>query len=915
VRTEDGYIIHKCLNGDSMAFGFLVDKYKAGVYAFAYERLHNFHDAEDIAQEVFLKAYKSLRTLRRWDSFASWLYRITLNLCRNWIRAQSSRPDHEFIEDQDPELLENHSKDLYRQELACESVREALNSLPEIYCQALTLHYFGGMTSMEIARFAGVSPSAIRMRLSKARSLLKEESLAMMSTAFEKQKLQSNFTFRIVDAVKKMKIQPTPRTGGLPWGLSLATGIIFAVLSFIPQPGILNRVAAGSPLPGEAKVLKTGEIPVDILAVSEISIIANRQGDGDGGEPGSSAPRNANLAVANDDEGVWAQASKEAIVDPETGVKYTRIKTLTGKNDVIRYNAGLNLSPNGKFLLWGQLVIPVDDGEPFELVDMVTDRSVWSPDGKKVAFYADGAIWVLPVSPETGQATGTAGKLLDGEYWYQHIPSWSPDSERIVFERRDEETIGHIWTLSVRDGTLTQITDEPGKEHFPIWSPDGRTIAYQKGYYEVWLVSAESGTPRKIGEHSRYGTPQAWSPDSKWLCYGYGAKRFFRLADGCEFEIDRPNEVGDLLSWSPNGGNMLFYRPSYDYKSSLKVVSVSGGPSLGLGSQLTLWPYGGQFWSPDSKMIVTGGEDKDGEGGFLIIPLAGGDPLPLKLDISVSGGPTPRSLSPDRKRLLFSVKRGENTEDLWVVPISLKDARTTGPAAMVFSGRDKYPEGAWAWSPDGTKLAVIHKWRIWIASAEGGEPVQITPGSQGGDNRPVWSPDGNTISYDHFVGSSGKALLHVIPASGGEARKILDVPGDNRHTWSSNGKELTVAVASEGVISAIPISGGEPRQISNLKELNIDYTRHLRWSPDGRNIAFIGFNKGQNKDQIFIVPAEGGKATELAADDPGEKYCLFWSPDGKWISYNSDGNVKTRPGGEIWEADVSEFLSGGESEQ
>ena len=140
MRTEDGYIIYKCLNGDPTAFGFLVDKYRAGVYAFAYERLHNFHDAEDIAQEVFFKAYRSLRTLRRWDSFASWLYRIALNQCRNWVRAQSSRPDREFIEDQDPELLETHSGDLHREELTYEPVREALDSLPEMYSQVLTLH-------------------------------------------------------------------------------------------------------------------------------------------------------------------------------------------------------------------------------------------------------------------------------------------------------------------------------------------------------------------------------------------------------------------------------------------------------------------------------------------------------------------------------------------------------------------------------------------------------------------------------------------------------------------------------------------------------------------------------------------------------------------------------------------------------
>ena len=71
MKTEDGYIVHKCLNGDSAAFGFLVDKYRSGVFAFACERLHNFHDAEEVAQEVFVRAYKSLRTLKRWHSFAS----------------------------------------------------------------------------------------------------------------------------------------------------------------------------------------------------------------------------------------------------------------------------------------------------------------------------------------------------------------------------------------------------------------------------------------------------------------------------------------------------------------------------------------------------------------------------------------------------------------------------------------------------------------------------------------------------------------------------------------------------------------------------------------------------------------------------------------------------------------------------
>ena len=54
MRTEDGYVIHKCINGEPEAFGFLVDKYKASIYAFAYTKLCNFRDAEDVTQEVFI---------------------------------------------------------------------------------------------------------------------------------------------------------------------------------------------------------------------------------------------------------------------------------------------------------------------------------------------------------------------------------------------------------------------------------------------------------------------------------------------------------------------------------------------------------------------------------------------------------------------------------------------------------------------------------------------------------------------------------------------------------------------------------------------------------------------------------------------------------------------------------------------
>ncbi len=391
VRTEDGYIIHKCLGGDPDAFGLLVDKYKASIYSLAYYKLGNFHDAEELTQEVFIKAYQKLRTLKRYDSFLAWLYAITANFCRNWIQSRARQPRHESIEDNGPEILDSLSILSHRNRAADESLsdslHEALDSLSEMHRQVLTLHYLGGMTTNEMARFLGTSPNTIMQRLHRARAKLRQEMVTMMSRTFEKRRLQSSFTLRIMNAVKKMKIQPMPRTTGLPWGLSLATGIMITFLSLAPQPSMFSRVATGSPFPGETKVVENGEIPVDIMKVFQVPILAGEQGDGNSAEREPPDPQPATLVAAETGDDAPTKgiaADKDVIIDPETGIKYTKIKTLVGKKDVITWSSSrLNLSPNGKFLLWHKTVIPLDDGDPFDLVDMPAYNGIWSPDGKK----------------------------------------------------------------------------------------------------------------------------------------------------------------------------------------------------------------------------------------------------------------------------------------------------------------------------------------------------------------------------------------------------------------------------------------------------------------------------------------------------------------------------------------------------
>jgi len=297
MRTEDGYIIRQCLDGEKEAFGFLVDKYRQSIYAFAYGKLLNFHDAEDITQEAFIIAYRKLHTLKRWDSFLAWLYSITYNECKKFIKKNYNRPDGEFIVEQERKMINLYSLNSYQEEQVRESLYEALASLPEIYRQTLTLYYLGGMSSREIARFLGTSPNSIDHRLSRGRTKLKKEMLDMMSTTFEQQKLQPGFTFRIVEMVKQIKIKPAPRsTPLLPFGLSAAaTGIVLTVLMFSPHLISLTPLGAllDSPMPSKTTAIPVGELPVSVLEISEITFLSGQQGDGKDGKPKLSKPQNA----------------------------------------------------------------------------------------------------------------------------------------------------------------------------------------------------------------------------------------------------------------------------------------------------------------------------------------------------------------------------------------------------------------------------------------------------------------------------------------------------------------------------------------------------------------------------------------------------------------------------------------------
>ncbi|MFQ6043443.1 MAG: RNA polymerase sigma factor, partial [Candidatus Poribacteria bacterium] len=99
----DAELVEKCLAGDLNAFGKIVNRYRNTIYGLCYHKVRNFEDAEELAQNTFLRAYLSLKQLRDATKLAPWLYSIATNVCKMWLRAQKEEevPLDEFVSQQD----------------------------------------------------------------------------------------------------------------------------------------------------------------------------------------------------------------------------------------------------------------------------------------------------------------------------------------------------------------------------------------------------------------------------------------------------------------------------------------------------------------------------------------------------------------------------------------------------------------------------------------------------------------------------------------------------------------------------------------------------------------------------------------------------------------------------------------------
>jgi RNA polymerase sigma-70 factor (ECF subfamily) len=170
---EETYYLDRIRSGDRQAFSWVVDRYKDLVYTLCLRMLTDAEDAADAAQEVFVKAFRSLESFRNQSRFSTWIYRITYNHCISVIRKKVKVIDlvDEFHEDKDPETRLDGLEALSRKERS-RYLQAAVEALPETDALVVTLFYYEELSLEEIAEITGLSSGNIRIKLHRSRKKL-----------------------------------------------------------------------------------------------------------------------------------------------------------------------------------------------------------------------------------------------------------------------------------------------------------------------------------------------------------------------------------------------------------------------------------------------------------------------------------------------------------------------------------------------------------------------------------------------------------------------------------------------------------------------------------------------------------------------------------------------------------------------
>ena len=174
---DDANLVQLARQGDEEAFGELMNRYWQTIGVLAYQKVGRMQDADDVAQETFIRAYKALGDLRDPHRFGAWVYHIGLRQCIDCLRARKRKQalSLDGLQERNVQFAEGEVPDFLELQEQNGELLRAVHSLPDNYRVVLTLRYYKGMAYREIAEHLGEPQGTISNRIFRGLRLLKDQ--------------------------------------------------------------------------------------------------------------------------------------------------------------------------------------------------------------------------------------------------------------------------------------------------------------------------------------------------------------------------------------------------------------------------------------------------------------------------------------------------------------------------------------------------------------------------------------------------------------------------------------------------------------------------------------------------------------------------------------------------------------------